>query len=84
VIQIPLPRSCEYHLKLSDGTDYEQYGEITLQTVPAGVYAFSGTSLDFAQALLAPVPSGVQDVTFTCTFRPRPTSAKTANSALRS
>lgn len=68
IINMVLTR-CSYRL-YNTKNDFVAFKEgiVTIQTVPVGGYAFSGTSLDFVGAMLAPVPSGVQEVSITCTF----------------
>jgi hypothetical protein len=83
VIQIPQPTRCEYTLKQADGSADTLTGTGTsLETVPAGGYAFEGTSLDLVKAALLPVPSGIQDLKVTCTgFTAQRSVRKTATAA---
>jgi hypothetical protein len=75
VIDIPV-ETCLYALKQPGIDEPQNYAGIitAVETVPAGGLAFSGTSLDFVEALLVPVPCRVQEVSVTCTFIPRSTT----------
>lgn len=74
VIDIPKPAvgsSCTYELQGPSGSDTYVKLTGTVTAVRASAFAFKGTAVDLVIAALAPEPSGLHDVDYTCSFPAR-------------